>query len=1101
VAESFASRRRRNPMTSDDRSPITGRILLLASAGSGKTYRLSSQLIGLLAAGVPPGEILASTFTRKAAGEITDRILERLAEGVTSAAKSAELRDSMPAGVPPGSVSDEAWGPLLVATVRGLHRLQIQTLDAFFHRVVRVYEHELGLPEGWGIARDPDRDRLRSMAVEGALDELDQGVMVEMVRLSGRGGADRAVHRLLTEATASLHRIYRELDPSVPAPWGFAGGVSNFPPVPDDEFEEAVGKLVEVELPLTKAGTENANWVRARATAVNALRRRDWEGFFEKGFSPAILQGRDTFSRCGIPDEMVALHEVFFRAARAELGPDYHRRMAALGRFLPEYDARIRDLARTERLYDFESLTWALSEGGGLGRGEELYYRLDGRIRHVLLDEFQDTSTSQWAALEPLAGEILSGSEDDRAIFIVADPKQSIYGWRGGEPGILDHIMERYGVEPGSMSDNWRSSQVVLDTVNRVFEDFVESPVLADAKATAMRWQEAFDHHTARRDLPGHVRLEVGPYDRTAGNSRFRPMLLSRAADLVKTLHREAPGATIGVLTRTNRDAAYIMATLRHGGIEASEEGGVPIADSSAVLSVLALLRVADHPGDRISAYLAAKTPSGRLVGLGTDDWDRLSRVEAVATEIRQALLDRGYGAVVTEWVRRLRPEASTRDRIRLGQLGELAFRWDERATLRPMDFVRFVETSKAEDPAASAVRVMTIHAAKGLEFDAVVLPSLDSIRPGEASRDTYFPLRQGGAGPVTRVFPAIPSKYRALFPEVDGAVDQARERHVRDSLSALYVALTRARHALHILVPPVNPGSSGTGSAATLVTDALAPGDEDLEVPGTILHEHGDPRWWKDSRLKGTRLRPLTVARPGVARGDTVQVAPAARGRMLPRRAPSDLEGGGRVSLGRILRPPRGRGLQVGSVVHAWLEAIEWIEDGIPDRDTLLTLAGTVAPEFGDPEDLVTRFAGWIEQPDVRAALSKEGLPAGASAEREVPFVVRDGSRLLQGIADRVVRIPDEGGERLRIIDWKTDLVDPDAPGGLSERADFYLPQLEAYAKAFARIHRLPPERVEAQLVFLQAGRVIPLHPSSDGPLRDPPDPTRDARPGSQSP
>ena len=124
------------------------RELVLASAGSGKTYHLSSRILGLLAMGAPPGEVLATTFTRKAAGEILERLLVRLAEGASDPAKARELgRDAHASLTRP----EECRG-LLGRLLTDLHQMNVGTLDAFFVRVARSFYLELGLPPRWTIA-------------------------------------------------------------------------------------------------------------------------------------------------------------------------------------------------------------------------------------------------------------------------------------------------------------------------------------------------------------------------------------------------------------------------------------------------------------------------------------------------------------------------------------------------------------------------------------------------------------------------------------------------------------------------------------------------------------------------------------------------------------------------------------------------------------------------------------------------------------------------------------------------------------------------------------------------------------------------------------
>ena len=126
-------------------SPALPRKLVLASAGSGKTYLLSSHILGLLAAGAPPGELLASTFTRKAAGEILERVLVRLAQGASDPEKARELgREAHPS-----LTTSEECRRLLGRLLVDLHRMSVDTLDAFFVRVARSFFQELGLAPRW----------------------------------------------------------------------------------------------------------------------------------------------------------------------------------------------------------------------------------------------------------------------------------------------------------------------------------------------------------------------------------------------------------------------------------------------------------------------------------------------------------------------------------------------------------------------------------------------------------------------------------------------------------------------------------------------------------------------------------------------------------------------------------------------------------------------------------------------------------------------------------------------------------------------------------------------------------------------------------------
>ncbi|MEX2531136.1 MAG: UvrD-helicase domain-containing protein [Gemmatimonadota bacterium] len=1063
------------------------RELLLASAGSGKTFQLSSRLIGLLAAGVPPQEILASTFTRKAAGEILDRVLDRLSEATLDEEKARELGRHLPRAEGQGELTSKECGQILVATVESLHRLQVHTLDAFFHRLVRLFEMELGLPGRWGIVDVPVMERLRSRALERSLREGDTGVLLELVRMAGRGEADRSVHDLLLEHLTSLLSLHRELAPGATGEWGEERADDPGSSQEEDELLRlALEALAEAELPRTRGGKgpPRALWVRALESVREAVEARDWDTFIGLTLVKRVVDGTLEYDRTPIEDDVagpiLALLPVAVRTKRLEV----RGRLQALGRFLPAYDRQLRRLQRDEGAFDFNDLAYAILPGSGrtpVERLEDLHYRLDGRIRHVLLDEFQDTSTAQWGVLRPLVGEILSGYEGERAVFIVADPKQSIYGWRNGEPRIIDGIRSDFGLEPSSLSRSWRSSQTVLDLVNLVFRDPAGNPVVqrANIEDHAARWAAHFEpHEAAHRDRAGHVRVEAAPDGEDAEPGVTGDPLLHHTAQRVAELHRRAPRATIGILTRKNSTATRLIAELRAMGVGASEEGGVPVTDSAAVVCVLAAFRLADHPGDRISRYLVATSPLGEILGL--TDWQSEEAAAEVSRALRSRLLRDGYGRTLSTWHRRLATTLSPRNRSRLRSLMELGYRWDERPTLRPADFVRAAESSRAESPGDEAIRVMTVHRAKGLQFDAVFLPELDGLSFSPGGLPPYLAEREmGGAGPVRRILPGVTSAWEPLFPELEEAARQHRESVARDALSATYVALTRAKHAVHVIMKCDIRGSSTACSGARFMRSAL--GLPKKVPPGEVLWEKRSLEQWEDGFLAsgpGEEGEDVS-ARRGRRVDGPLRLARRERKRLLGRRSPSDMEGGEVVRLGSLLRPIPREALDRGSLVHFWMQQVEWLGPEGPNREELLRAARSRFPGARDPELLLDEVVEQLQAPPIRNLLSRENYPAGVRVERERPFVVREGGEVIQGVADRVVHLTGGVAGRLQVVDWKSDRIGSD-PGELAERVRFYSPQIRAYCRALAKAEGVEPEHVEGVLAFLGAGTVVSV--STDG-------------------
>jgi ATP-dependent helicase/nuclease subunit A len=1047
--------------------------LFLASAGSGKTYQLSSRIIALLAYGAPPEQVLASTFTRKAAGEILDRVLRRIAEAALDPGAAGKLaEDAALEGVPPPQTHPDDWARLLHELVRRLHRFAIGTLDAYFVGAARAFGHELELPPGWGIADEAAMARLRSEALQEVLATADAAELAGLLKLVRKGEVRRSVHEHLLDDLGGLLEIHEAIDPGVPDPWGaFA---ADAPPLPPGESGRVAAAIRALPVPPTQKGAPDSRWRRALDRAADAVEAGDWAALTAGGLCGKLLAGEDLYYGHPLSAEThPALREALDVAA-AVLRPRLAEQVRALGDLTARYATALRALQYRRGAYRFGDLTRLVGGPGALLARPELYYRLDSVARHLLLDEFQDTSRAQWEALQPLFDEAVQDQE--RAAVVVADPKQSIYGWRGAEPRVVHALKEHYSLTPRTLARSWRSSRVVLDFVNDVFTGLASNALLEEdevCRQAAAQWSQDFTRHVHARELPGYVAVEVGPRD--SGQSTRRPLLCRRAAERVRELCDSAPGYGIGVLTRKNSGVARMIMELRRMGVDASEEGGNPLTDAAAVEAVLALLRMADHPGDAVARYHVAHTPLGAALGF-TDpaDTDALHRL---TRKVRAALLQEGYGRVIDRWTRAVEGECSARDRRRLRQLVEVAYRYEDRASLRPADFVRVVESERVESPARARVRVMTVHQAKGLEFDIVVLPELDDLL-FRARNPPALAWRDEPGGRVTAVYPSASEEVRCLFPELQAAHHQARQAGLRDGLSGLYVALTRARYALHLVIRADDEkGQAGSSlSAAGLVRSAL--GLHQPAVEGRLLHESGDPRWHRTGDAPPGEVRSASDAGEGIR---IRLLSDADRRRILPRRTPSGLEGGARVDLSSILRLDTRAALDRGSVLHRWFEAVEWLDEGVPPEDELRRLAREVAPAWGEEQlrPALASFAAALAAPPIAAALGRAAYPAGAAVEREVPFVWRrpDGAGLLEGVVDRLVVIPDADGraQAAEVLDFKTD----DVAGNralLRQRTLHYTPQIHAYRAAVAGMYGLPPERVEGRLLFVEAGEVVTL-------------------------
>ncbi|MDP2481136.1 MAG: UvrD-helicase domain-containing protein [Candidatus Palauibacterales bacterium] len=1063
--------------------------LIRASAGTGKTFQVSNRILGLLAGGVEPERVLASTFTRKAAGEILDRVLLRLADAALEPTEAAALAGhiSLPEDdAPPAPMDAARAGDLLKSLVRELHRLDVGTLDAFFMRLARSFGPELGLPLTWEISETADQEETRSEAIQALLDDGDVGRLVELLRMIGRGEHGRRVHDRLAEDVDDLQEVLRELDPAATSPWSpFSTPAKGGDPVA--ERAALAARLAEVRPPRNKNGSEHAGWSSALAAAVAAIRDGAWEGLWTKGFGAKWLGGESEYYGKPFPPGLPVLLEAARELSRAALGSLYDRQARAMGEIAGRYDAALSALQRRTGAYRFADVAFLLGGSSPIGARPDVHHRLDRRSEHLLLDEFQDTSLAQWAALEPVADEIAP----EGSLVVVADPKQSIYGWRNADPDLVDRVERRYGLPTRDLHRSWRSSPVVLGFVNELFDDLAANPVLAELEGgseVAAKWGATFEEHEAapsRRESPGHVIVEVGPDD--PGRGTDRPRLMARAAERVAGLHATIPGAEIGVLVSQNKTVARLIHELRRKGVLASEEGGTPVDDAAPVSALLSLLRLADHPGDTIARYHVAAGPLGEVVGYR--DFRDAFGARRLAARIRARLLRDGYGATLSEWTERLAGSVEENELRRLEQLVELGFRWESRATLRPADFVRYVESHRVEDPLSAPVRVMTVHQAKGLEFDVVVLPELD-VGLAPRGSDTAVPERDPDSGRIRRVFPYVKADLRPLFPELREAYRQRRASRLRDQLSWLYVAVTRARFELHLLVAADEGPRRSTAMTFARIVRAVVGADGAPTPEGEILYERGDADWFRT--VDGMSERP--EARPSAEPRVRVDAA-APRTRILARRSPSELESGSEIDLERLLRLDTSAARVAGTVVHRWCEAIEWIEDGIPGDGALRELVRDVAADMptAEVDRLAARFRSWMERPEVRGALSRNAARARArevaggqgtpELHRERPFACRLDGEVMSGVIDRLVLVRSGSGSSggpgagavvaAEVLDFKTDELAEGDETALAARTDFYRPQIEAYREAVAAMYGLDAAALEARLVFLVPGAV----------------------------
>ena len=1092
---------------------MTTRSVIIASAGSGKTFTLANRLIGwmvhrLRTEGEPGCDrLLASTFTRKAAGEILERVLQHLAQGVLDDEARSRYADSF--GLSTCPTRDELR-TVLLTFIRLLHRVQINTLDGVFHRICQCFAAEIGLPANWTIGDDSSMERLRAECINEVLDAVDGDSMTLLIKLMQRGQRKRSVHASISRKIwgggygSELLQIIRatSMTPDPAAPWNWlkpaadGSALDGGRPLDPTTLARAIDVLEEAPIVLKKDGTPNSYWFKNHKGMVSDLRAGDWESFLERAVT-AVCSTRigDTFARNLPDDELIEAVAPLVVHAKACCINGRHEELVATHSILGAIETVYRKRQYRVGLYTFGDIEQLLAECGVIRRDALglLWFRLDGMVRDLAFDEFQDTSTRQYKVLEPLIEEVLSGEggDVDRGFLVLADPKQSIYGWRGGTPGLIDDLERDYANrmdEEPPLVRSWRSSSVVLDAVDRVFGSLEENAALQQidhAMDGVRAWLRNYSRHEAARDLPGCVQVLVPD----AGTDKpTMDHALEMAVELIVDRHTAAPGRTIGVLVSRNKTVTRLVAALRKAGVDASEEGSSLLVDSPAVLAMLSLFHLADHPGDVRSLFHVSATPLAPLL-----DIDPLDVLDAelqrrcarrVSLEVRQGLLEHGYGAYVQRLVTGLEPFCTARDVLRLHQLVELAEAWDPQATLEPVDFIRYIESTPRSTAAVSNVQIMTVHKSKGLEFDEVVLPELN--RNFMRTSDSLYLHRERPTGPPTRVVPRMSKELSLHFPTISDECMAARAREsIQDALSVLYVAMTRARNALHMVLLPLSddsktgePITTLTGTAAGVLRAALPElnrrmiAHEERDEP--VLWSHGASSW-STAAAPTTSNDSMVLERPTLAASGRVRrtwVSPSSKSE----RSVADRLGADRFA-------PM-IGADRGTLIHELFRHVLWIEDGVPDSSAIEAALAATARMTGGPmptdrrDEAIDAFKRALEHDAVRHRLSRSAYGGRGHDEllvwRERPIQIIVDDEVVNGRFDRVVIGRLEGRPIWAdIVDYKSDWVGDDGGAALLKR---YGSQLQGYADALVRLLSLEPDHVTARLLCTGPGLDLQL-------------------------
>jgi ATP-dependent exoDNAse (exonuclease V) beta subunit len=508
------------------------------------------------------------------------------------------------------------------------------------------------------------------------------------------------------------------------------------------------------------------------------------------------------------------------------------------------------------------------------------------------------------------------------------------------------------------------------------------------------------------------------------------------AATLAILLETQAQdrNLSVAVLVQRNETAAKLADFLRQeGGLRAVAESDLHVAtDNPLTCALLALLQAAAHPGDRFAREHLRMTPLWTALeeaGLTTED--------ALTGQILQELHATGLAGTLARWLGRLEPDLATGDefsRRRGRQLVELARLFDEDGRRDVAEFLAVARAHAARDAeAANAIRVMTIHKAKGLGFDLVILPDLEGRKL--AQRREGLAIHRAADRAVEWILDLPSAPFAAGDPILAAQIADEEADAAYEALCLLYVAMTRAKRAMYLVTQPVGEKSISRNYPKLLE-----------QTLGNIWSE-GDPTWFASLPL--TREGGAGEGPPGLE-----PLAGAAGAARLVARRPSG-EQRGAVGGALLFSLENARGAERGTAVHALLAEVEWAEPGVVEK-----LAAAWRTRNEDAAAVAEALA-CLRSPGLAEVWTKPPGPVGLhEVWRERRFeTVLDGV-WITGTFDRVVVARDAQGraKRATVFDFKTDAT----PDPTRHRS-----QLALYRQAAKQLTGLAEGAVGAELVF----------------------------------
>ena len=834
--------------------------ILSSSAGAGKTFNLAKTYIRLLLESediFAYRHILAVTFTNKATAEMKNRILGELFKLAENPGESQYLDDFSASMGGRDKVQQKA-SRVLSLILNDYGAFSVSTIDRFFQVVLRAFARELGRFPDYRI--ELDRKSLVRESVDRLLDSLGGGEddllrkwifsgALESIDDKGRFALEKNLYDMAEKVCGDDYSRVVDENGIIPelscsrenislAKEACRRVVSSF----RESIKVSAGRIVEL---FAEAGVSPEDFSNADKFSnqfplyASALKGDKFptEAFLRRCLDPSTWFRKNSKVDMQRAEEVLAGPMADFAALftgrdmavynTAVLIQGQMNTLGLTGEFIRSLD----DLMSEKNILSIDRTNHTLKDIIAGSDAPFVYEKIGVRYENFLLDEFQDTSVLQWENFRPL----LSESESSGGYsLLVGDVKQSIYRWRGGDWRLLSEKVERDfpSAERGRpLTDNYRSLKAIVEYNNAFFAYAAEvldalyaSKTGIDGWDLARRiYADVAQTPKSRESAPGQIVIAEASED-----GQLEDVL--RAVG--KALENGARHADIAVLVRGNDEGSEIALYLARAGIPVISDDSMRVKSSVSVHRLLSLLGYCTGREDAIGKYLAE--------GIGVE-----------IPEAYESLYD--LAEALSRGLRRSAPELFASESVYIQAFMDVLSEWSAQRGNSIPEFLEYfdgIDPKISSPELADAVRVITIHKAKGLEFPYVIFPYAEKVKLFKNDSMWCCPDLKG-----TALEEHAKNAYDInVSSRLEGSLfakDYVKELELQyiDNLNIFYVAMTRASRVLHVIT-----GSSGKDIPAVPSTMA----DILLEFEKEKAPWHGEEYFFpKESREGGVEVLP----------------------------------------------------------------------------------------------------------------------------------------------------------------------------------------------------------------------------------------------------